>query len=373
MTLLFYILEVTDNNPIAVSILTVLHTVPILIFSIIGGVFADRWIPKKTMIYADIFSVISVVGAMFLVYLGYWQAVFFISFIAAVVGQFSGPSSLKVIKRNLEKESINIGISLSQTLNSLFIILGPVIGTVVYEIFKINALYILIVLYSCSLLLLIRLPIEDYRETIKTHIWIDFKDGIKYIWQIRQLKTIAIAFLIAGLSVGLYVPLEVFIVTERLLLDKEFIQYFITAEGIGMLTGAIGVGVISRKIKVETIIQLTLFILSISIVLQVLSSFVVFTLLIRFIGGFFLGMMHACVSIIIMNTVEDKFIARANGVITPLFTATSLIGSALGGPIMHTTSLYIVFILSSIIMLISALYSLSFNKRKIDKDCKKCV
>ena len=37
---------------------------PIFIFSFIGGTFADRWNPKKTMVWCDILSAISVFAVL---------------------------------------------------------------------------------------------------------------------------------------------------------------------------------------------------------------------------------------------------------------------------------------------------------------------
>ena len=42
MALLFFVIEQTDGDPIAVSILTIVEYFPIFLFSIIGGVMADR-------------------------------------------------------------------------------------------------------------------------------------------------------------------------------------------------------------------------------------------------------------------------------------------------------------------------------------------
>jgi MFS family permease len=43
MALLFYIMEQTNNNPAAVALLTTFEYLPIFVFSLIGGTFADRW------------------------------------------------------------------------------------------------------------------------------------------------------------------------------------------------------------------------------------------------------------------------------------------------------------------------------------------
>lgn len=47
MALLFYIMNQTNNDPTAVSLLTALEYLPIFVFSLLGGTFADRWNPKK--------------------------------------------------------------------------------------------------------------------------------------------------------------------------------------------------------------------------------------------------------------------------------------------------------------------------------------
>ncbi|NGP46398.1 MFS transporter [Bacillaceae bacterium SIJ1] len=60
MTLVFFVVAQTNGDPIAVSLLTVVEYAPIFIFSLIGGILADRWQPKRTMILGDVLSVISI-------------------------------------------------------------------------------------------------------------------------------------------------------------------------------------------------------------------------------------------------------------------------------------------------------------------------
>lgn len=51
MALLYFIMEKSHHNPVAISLLTVIEYAPIFLVSIIGGVLADRWRPKRTMIW----------------------------------------------------------------------------------------------------------------------------------------------------------------------------------------------------------------------------------------------------------------------------------------------------------------------------------
>ncbi|MGD7018482.1 MFS transporter, partial [Bacillus altitudinis] len=52
-SILLYVIEKTNENPVAVSLISVAEFAPIFLFSFIGGTFADRWRPKRTMVWCD--------------------------------------------------------------------------------------------------------------------------------------------------------------------------------------------------------------------------------------------------------------------------------------------------------------------------------
>ncbi len=62
---------------------------------------------------------------------------------------------------------------------------------------------------------------------------------------------ITITFTIIGLAVGLTTPLEVFLVIERLGMEKEAVQYLAAADGIGMLIGGIVAAIFASKSESE--------------------------------------------------------------------------------------------------------------------------
>ncbi|WP_413065761.1 MFS transporter [Siminovitchia sp. 179-K 8D1 HS] len=70
MALLFFVMEKSGGNPVAVSLLTMIEYAPIFLFSIVGGVLADRWRPKRTMLWGDILSFFSILLILFVVLAG---------------------------------------------------------------------------------------------------------------------------------------------------------------------------------------------------------------------------------------------------------------------------------------------------------------
>jgi len=84
MALLFYIMEQTNNNPAAVALLTTFEYLPIFVFSLIGGTFADRWNPKRTVVIGDALSAVSVLAILGMVAAGWWQAAFAATVVSGV-------------------------------------------------------------------------------------------------------------------------------------------------------------------------------------------------------------------------------------------------------------------------------------------------
>src|SRR3954453_13531481 len=71
-SILLFVVEKTNEDPVAVSLISVAEFVPIFLFSFIGGTFADRWRPKMTMIWCDFLSAISIFIELLALVFGGW-------------------------------------------------------------------------------------------------------------------------------------------------------------------------------------------------------------------------------------------------------------------------------------------------------------
>lgn len=363
MSLLFYVVEQTNGNPIAISILTILEYLPIFIFSIIGGVLADRWRPKRTMIFGDILSFISIIFIIIVVQSGYWQATFLVTAVSAIVSQFSQPSSMKIIKQNVEEKHIPSAMAFSQSLMSLFIIIGPIIGTSIYQYFGIEqALMSLLIIFSLSAMILSLLPktkLVENREN-KTVIG-DLKAGMRYVIQRENLKILIVIYAFLALGVGLVQPLDVFIIIERLDLEMENLKWFTALSGVGMLVGAGLAALFSSKIKGHIIIFTGFLFLGVATIIEVWSVWPLLTGAMRFLTGIFLAFIQTIIATLMLTSVKESYIGRINGLITPIFTGFLLIGTSISGIFMEFTSIITVFTTAGFIIMIAAIVSLKLE------------
>lgn len=357
MAVLFYIIEKTNQDPIAISLITVIEYAPIFLFSFIGGTLADRWDPKKTIISGGLLSMLSIMVILLFISSGMWEAVFFATFVSAIVSQFSQPSSAKVFKRHIAEEQVGAAIGIIQSLGSLFLILGPIIGTAVYSNFGISAsLTLLIVTFGISTAITLLLPKAAKQEKqVHSTVLTEIKEGFHYVLHHHNLKRIAVIFCFLGLGSGLVQPLEVFLITDRLQLPKESLQWLTSTAGAGMLIGGIIAATLVNKLNMKATFVGTFILLAISTVIEVMSTSFLLTASMRFITAFMMAFMQILLSTMMIKLVEEKFIGRTNGIITPIFILFLLIGTAVSGLLLKMTSLFIVFGLSATIIALAAI------------------
>ncbi len=359
---LLFVMDKTNNNPLAVSMISVAEFAPIFIFSFIGGTYADRWRPKRTMVWCDLLSAVSVFIVLIAIVFGTWQAVFLVTFVSAILSQFSQPSSMKLVKIHIPKEYIQSGMAIFQTMMAIFVIIGPMIGTIVYQRFGINtAVAIMGVAFLLSAAVLTFLPADniDKNEEIELNFWKELKDGFSYVLKRKTLTILGVIFAVAGLAVGIVQPLGVFIIVERLGLPKENLQWILVSNGAAMLIGGILVMGISKRISAQKLLMIGLFFNSISIVAIGLSTSWTITLISEFLNGLFMPCIQIGINTSILEITEEKFVGRVNGVLNPMFMGFMVVTMSLTGWLKVQFSLVTLYIVSALLFLVGMFFSVA--------------
>ncbi|KLU55550.1 MFS transporter [Paenibacillus sp. VT-400] len=353
MAILYYVMDRTQGSPIAVSLITVLEYAPIFVFSIIGGALADRWNPKRTMILGDILSALSIVMIIGVLSSGYWQILYVATFVSSIVSQFSQPSSLKIVRRNVKGEHLQSAIAITQSGQSLFLILGPIVGTFIYTAMGIQAsMYALLTLFLISALLLTLLPKDATQRETNTSLLADIKEGWQYVARSRSLKMLSLVFICIGLSAGLISPLGIFLITERLGLEATSLQFLSGASGIGLLIGGGIAAAVSAKLNQTLTLLVGVLCLAVATMGEVLSSWFWLTLLISFLSSISMAFINVIISTYLVTRIDEHLIGRVNGTITPLFIGSMLLGSSMAGVLMNSTSIFIVYAISVTVMIL---------------------
>ncbi|MED1782809.1 MFS transporter [Brevibacillus fortis] len=368
---LLFVSEWTNNNPVYVSLISVAEFAPIFLFGLIGGTFADRWLPKRTMVWSDLLSALSV-GAVLLVLMnGGWIALLIGTFISASLSQFSQPSAMKLYKQHVPVEQLQGVMAMSQTLVAVFMVLGPVVGTFIFLQFGIFASLILTgVLFLGSSLILATLP-RDMQEAKSDDVGgfiQELKAGLRYIGSNQALRTLCLTFSAVGLASGLTQPLQIFLVIENLGLDKQFLQWLVMTNGAAMLIGGAVIMGIAKKVKPQLLLMVGLLFSAVCTIAIGAATMIWLMIVLLVISGFFFPFIQGGIQTLLVRNTEGAFIGRVSGTITPVFMGMMVVGMFISGYLKDTFSLAAVYVVSGVLIMIGASLLLPLVVEKKRKD-----
>ncbi|CCC85474.1 uncharacterized MFS-type transporter ykuC [Paenibacillus polymyxa M1] len=356
--ILLYVTDLTHNDPVYVSLISVAEFAPIFLFAIIGGTFADRWRPKRTMVSCDLLSAASIFIVLLALWYGSWQVLLLSTFFSAILSQFSQPSAMKILKQHVAPEQLQGVMALFQSLMALFMVIGPVVGTFIYQHFGIfSSLSITGMLFLISALVLTRIPQDEQAIEIdrSTHFIEELKEGIRYVWNNRTLRTLGGTFTIIGLAVGLIQPLMVFVAIENLGQDKEFLQWPLMANGAAMLLGGGLIMGIAKKVQPQLLLATGLLVSTLTTFGVGWSHNIMLTMALQVLSGLFYPCIHIGINTMMMKNAEAAFIGRVGGALSPLFSGMMVVGMSIGGTLKRESSLYTVYIVSAGLFLVGSM------------------
>lgn len=369
---LLYVTELTNNNPVYVSLISVAEFSPIFLFALIGGTFADRWRPKRTMVWSDLLSALSVVAVLLALMGGGWTALLIGSFISASLSQFSQPSGMKLYKRHVPVEQLQGVMAMSQTLVAVFTVLGPLIGTFIFIQFGIKASLILTAaLFLGSSLVLATLPrdAEEPKSGETGGFMKEMTAGLRYIGSSPSLRTLCLTFSVVGFGSGLTQPLQIFLVIEKLGQEKPFLQWLVMTNGAAMLAGGIAVMSIAKKVKPHLMITFGLLVTAVCTMGIGASTMIWLTIVLLVISGLVYPCIHSGIQTLIVRSTEGAYIGRVSGAIMPVFMGMMVIGMFLSGYLKDAFSLLAVYVISGGLTIAGAVLLLPLlfeERRKVD-------
>ncbi|WP_127584289.1 MFS transporter [Paenibacillus koleovorans] len=377
--ILLYVTEWTNDDPVSVSLISVAEFAPIFLFALIGGTLADRWRPKRTMVWTDVLSMLSVMAVLIALRDGGWIPLLVGSFVSASLSQLSQPSAMKLYKRHVPEEQLQAVMAMSQSMVAFFTVLGPVVGAFVYMRFGIDAsLVATAVLFFGSAVVLTMLPRDEMRDVAgagwagagggggaaQVSFWEEMKAGMRYIAGNRALRTLSSTFAAAGLAAGLIQPLLIFIVMEKLGMDKPFVQWVLMVNGAAMLVGGGLIMGIAKKVRPQHLLAIGLLVSAGCTVAVGASSWIWLSLTLQVISGLFYPCIQVGIQTLLFRNTEGAYIGRVSGAITPIFMGMMVLGMLAGGFLKDWLTLFPVYVMSGALLVIGALLLLPLLAEK---------
>ena len=304
--------------------------VPILLFTLIGGVVADRRDRRHMMLVSQgvqMAVAILLAGLVFTEMIQIWM-VLTLSFLSGCAQAFGGPAYQSLIPTLVGKEDLPNAVALNSIQFNLARVIGPIVAGVtlasfgMVACFGLNGISFLFVIAAILALRDIHVPPAATVSLVD-----QMKDGLNYVRHSRNLKAVTLlGFIGAFLGLPLLTFLPV-ITKDVFQQDVGFYSRLMTFSGAGAVTGALVVAYIGKHRHIGKLLLIFLALFGTAMALFSLSRTPALSAAILFVAGALLVM---CFS---LTTSLAQLLAPAElrGRVVSIYMVAFRGGSPLGG------------------------------------------
>jgi MFS family permease len=310
------------GSPSLLALDAFLGAAPFLLFSLFGGVFADRFDRRRILLssqFVQLSTAFLLAGLIFTNHVAVWM-ILTLSFVVGFAQSFGGPAYQALVPTLVDREDLSNAVALNSIQFNLARVVGPVLaGIAFYKLgaaacFALNGLSFVAVIVAI-LLLKRGAPAAPAAEPV----WRSLKTGLKAVRDARPLRgLVAMAFAGSFCSIPLVTFLPVF-ARDIFHRDAKGYSGLLAAFGIGAVVGAIGVagfGHVKRKGIVAVGTQMTFGALMIAFSL---SRNPILSYGILVLAGAALMVIFAMFMTLVQTIVEDHLRGRVVSIYTLAF------------------------------------------------------
>jgi predicted MFS family arabinose efflux permease len=340
--------------------------IPIFLFSLFGGVFADRKSRRALLLISQCIqlSCAFLLAALWQLHVVQVWHIWCLSFTVGLAQSFGGPAYSALVPTLVGKDNLQNAIALNSIQFNLARVVGPALGGLALVklgpawCFGLNGVSYLAVIAS---LLMIRpkfVPAPTHPSVIKS-----MKEGINFI-RLREgmISLVALAFLATLLSYPLITFLPV-MARDVFHGGANTFTLFLCLSGAGSVAGALFVAASSTQKGQAKKSLLVMLVLGVLIAAFGASKNLALSSVLVFASGATLMIMFALNSSLVQSHVSDALRGRVMSVYNVAFRGGMPMGSAICGYLIKQTSAPVIMSANGVLVVFLALYFLVIQKK----------
>ncbi|ABR48068.1 major facilitator superfamily MFS_1 [Alkaliphilus metalliredigens QYMF] len=253
MIMPLYIIDI-GGSAATIGLFAFLSLLPALIIYPFAGVIGDRMNRKKIMVVTDLISAGVILALGFISYWGFMN-ISLLLIVQAVISLLNGlfePATRGMLPQLVDKEELTQSNSTVASMRSISIMLGPVIGTVLYANFGITMVFLIngisFLLSGASEMMIRYVHVKRQRTEGMKGIIKDLLEGIQFIMKNKIIRNMCYFFLVIYFVAQpiFSVILPLFFKTNLQYSDTQY-GYLQTVIILGALLGSVVIGVLFGK------------------------------------------------------------------------------------------------------------------------------
>lgn len=355
-----------SGKPLFLGIDSFLGGIPIVLFSLFGGVFADRTERQKILVGSQIIQLTCafMLAALFATgIVQVWQ-IWVLSFMVGTAQSFGGPAYQALIPSLVKPEDLPNAIALNSIQFNLARVIGPMLGGIALTAlgaswcFSLNGLSFVAVIIS---LLVIHPPFVPTKtgETVLTSM----KQGFHFILKhgaMEGLIVLAFSMTLFAFPVITFLPVmarDIFHGGPRLY------TVFLVCSGVGSICGALIVAGLGKYDHQGRWALLMLMALGALLTAYALSHWLILSCVLIFLAGGMLLAVFTTISSLVQMITADNMRGRVMSVYNVAFRGGMPVGSLIVGALVNQFTAPIVLAWNGVLLALLGLYFLTVQRK----------
>ncbi|MDQ2948490.1 MAG: MFS transporter [Acidobacteriota bacterium] len=355
-----------SGSPFLLGLDAFLGEIPIFLFSLVGGVIADRTERRNLLLASQVLQMTCafILAALFATGLVHVWHILTLSFFVGLAQSFGGPAYSALIPTLVKTDDLPNAIALNSIQFNLARVIGPVLGGIALAnygatwCFSLNGFSFVAVIISLLVIRTRFMPTKTGDSMLTS-----MKQGIAFIRKQPAMEAlIVLAFCMTLLAIPLLVFLPVF-ARDVLHGNARTFTILLSSSGLGSIAGALTVAAMGRFKNQGRGALLLLILLGGLITAFALVKTLVLSAIMVFFAGAALMMVFATISSLVQLITADQMRGRVMSVYNVAFRGGMPIGSLVIGALIPRFTAPVVLACNGVLLAALGLYFLLVQRR----------
>src|SRR4051794_21933421 len=372
------IVRLTNSSPFFLGLDAFLQQLPIILFSLIGGVFADRYDRRRTLIASQFVQMSTSATLALLMFFGLIQIwhVLALSFVTGCAQSFGGPAYQSLIPSLVDKKDLPNAVALNSIQFNVARVLGPTAFAVTLAAFgkwgysEPQAMNTCFFLNSLSFLVVINtlmmLRVKHIPPATPGRMGDELRTGLSYVKHhssLAALIVLAAATTFLGFALLTFLP----IFAEKIFHEgASTYSRLMMASGAGSILGALIVAWLGKFPKMGWTALLVQAIYGVLIIAFAVSRLLWVSEILLFLTGAALMVVFSTVTSLVQMIAPNEMRGRVMSIYMLAFRGGMPLGSLASGYLATFIGAPMVIGINGALLVVVAIYFLSRNHGVLD-------
>lgn len=356
------------KDPFYLGLDLFLGQLPIILFSLVGGVFADRLDRRKMLLVSQYIQMACafLLAILFFTHTVRVWHILSLSFIVGLGQSFGGPAYSALLPTLVNSEDLANAIAMNSIQFNLARIIGPTIGGLAYTVlgatwcFTLNGVSYIAVIVSLFMIQVKFVPLRSREPILKS-----MKEGLGFIRQregLASLVVLAFSTTLFGFSLNGFLPVIVRTIFHK---GPETYELLLVSSGAGSVCGGLIVAAMEKLKGQGRATLLALFVLGTATAAFALSRWLPLSCILIFIAGAGIMASASLMMSLVQLIVTDQMRGRVMSVYNLAFRAGMPLGSLALGKLIPILGVSVALAGNGLLLVAVTLYFLLMQRSVI--------